>query len=232
MLAQRSRVLRFAVLVRAANADILDAGDRVLIGWGRLKRSPGPTRPGIVDDGGMPRSLKTYDHRLRELVRRTGDVSLATSVGVPRSTAAGWSRGPSRTTVSLDVLSMGQQDLQTEVLCLRGRVEKLRAVARVLVASIKAFDIDLGRRRIPDGAAKSVLVRAVERGREVLKLHNERLPHSAFRGQTPDEMYFGRGDGVPDDLELARDAAKNERLAVNRSLSCGICETSPDSDAA
>ncbi len=31
---------------------------------------------GIADDGGMPRSLKTYDHRLRELVRRTGGLCL------------------------------------------------------------------------------------------------------------------------------------------------------------
>jgi len=31
--------------------------------------------------------------------------------------------------------------------------------------------------------------------------HNERLPHSAFRGQTPDEIYFGTGDSVPDDLK-------------------------------
>jgi hypothetical protein len=30
--------------------------------------------------------------------------------------------------------------------------------------------------------------------------HNHVLPHSAFRGQTPDEMYFGTGDGVPADL--------------------------------
>ena len=62
--------------------------------------------------------------------------------------------------------------------------------------------------------------------------HNERLPHSAFRGQTPDEMYFGHGDGVPDGLESAREAARNERFAVNRSLSCAVCEPSHDSDAA
>jgi hypothetical protein len=30
--------------------------------------------------------------------------------------------------------------------------------------------------------------------------HNHVLPHSASRGQTPDEMYFGTGDGVPADL--------------------------------
>src|SRR5438045_3131646 len=30
--------------------------------------------------------------------------------------------------------------------------------------------------------------------------HNRVLPHSAFRGKTPDEMYFGFGDTVPADL--------------------------------
>jgi putative transposase len=34
--------------------------------------------------------------------------------------------------------------------------------------------------------------------------HNRVLPHSAFRGQTPDEMYFGRGDAVPADLTDGR----------------------------
>ena len=30
--------------------------------------------------------------------------------------------------------------------------------------------------------------------------HNRVLPHSAFGGQTPDEMYFGTGDAIPADL--------------------------------
>ena len=46
-----------------------------------------PESAGIADDGRMPRSLKAYDHRLREPVQRTRDVSLATSIGVPRTSA-------------------------------------------------------------------------------------------------------------------------------------------------
>jgi len=31
--------------------------------------------------------------------------------------------------------------------------------------------------------------------------HNRHLPHSAFRGPTPDEMYFGTGSAIPKQLE-------------------------------
>ena len=41
--------------------------------------------------------------------------------------------------------------------------------------------------------------------------HNVRLPHSAFRGQTPDEMYFGTGKSVPKQLATARQAARQRR---------------------
>jgi len=42
------------------------------------------------DDLPMPRLQRTYDHRLRDLVRRTRDLTIATRAGVPRSTAADW----------------------------------------------------------------------------------------------------------------------------------------------
>jgi transposase InsO family protein len=46
--------------------------------------------------------------------------------------------------------------------------------------------------------------------------HNGTLPHSAFDGQTPDEMYFCRGGQVPDDLSARRRIAREQRLASNR----------------
>jgi hypothetical protein len=51
---------------------------------------------------------QVYDDRLRELVRRTGDISIATALGVPRSTAAGWVRGAKQSVVTLDALEMTQ----------------------------------------------------------------------------------------------------------------------------
>jgi putative transposase len=59
--------------------------------------------------------------------------------------------------------------------------------------------------------------------------HNTVLPHSAFRGQTPDEMYFGRGAAVPADLTARAAAAGQVRPEANRSTACGRC---PSIDAA
>ncbi|MBN4048181.1 DDE-type integrase/transposase/recombinase [bacterium AH-315-O15] len=59
--------------------------------------------------------------------------------------------------------------------------------------------------------------------------HNRVLPHSAFRGQTPDEMYFGTEDSVPADLTSRAATARRRRVEVNRSTSC---ETCPSLDAA
>jgi transposase InsO family protein len=53
--------------------------------------------------------------------------------------------------------------------------------------------------------------------------YNTVLPHSAFRGQTPDEMYFGTGDTVPADLTSRTAAARRSRVEANRSASCETC---------
>ena len=53
--------------------------------------------------------------------------------------------------------------------------------------------------------------------------HNMRLPHAAFRGQTPDEMYFGIGDRIPDELDAAKKAARQSRMKLNRATFCPTC---------
>jgi len=56
--------------------------------------------------------------------------------------------------------------------------------------------------------------------------HNRHLPHSAFKGQTPDEMYFGTGDDIPKKLEEARLQARELRLKSNRERNCQGCSLS------
>lgn len=54
--------------------------------------------------------------------------------------------------------------------------------------------------------------------------HNTALPHAAFRGQTPDEIYFGTGKEVPAQLADGRAAAMAARIESNRGLTCETCE--------
>ena len=56
-----------------------------------------------------------------------------------------------------------------------------------------------------------------------VEAHNTEIPHSAFRGQTPDEMYYGRGKDVLAELEEAKSQARTVRLTANRILSCSTC---------
>jgi putative transposase len=54
--------------------------------------------------------------------------------------------------------------------------------------------------------------------------YNATIPHSAFQGQTPDEIYFSKGEGVPERLALGRANARRRRLADNRAARCEVCD--------
>jgi transposase InsO family protein len=56
-----------------------------------------------------------------------------------------------------------------------------------------------------------------------VKAHNEVMPHSAFEGQTPDEIFFGIGDELAKRLSAARETAREERMKENRAARCDVC---------
>ena len=53
--------------------------------------------------------------------------------------------------------------------------------------------------------------------------HNTEMPHHAFDGRTPDEVYFGQADRVHDRLRAARRQARRERMEHDRGQSCRVC---------
>jgi putative transposase len=302
------------------------------------------------------RNLRSYDHRLRELVRSTGDIQHAIHRGVPRSTAHGWLKSPRTQVVTVDVTDMDVLRLQQELLT-PDEVETIKSMAtsdehrhvptgtlsllvqrlgKVFASSstwyrlirihgwrrprkrihpakpkvgIRAtgpnevWHVDTTLIRLLDGsraylhavidnfsrrilawkvsatfdpsATAELLLRAskhltdtkptllVDGGVEnfhgavnelveswwrvlkhqwlylntldtvssvrklvtfYVKEHNTRLSQSAFRGQTPLEMYFGTGNEIPGQLEMARRAARAARKEVNRNNSCPTCE--------
>jgi hypothetical protein len=225
------------------------------------------------------RPQQRYDHRLRELVRGTRNVTIATDLGVPRSTARGWLRETPKVVVSLDATNLTPSELQQEIVALRRRVRKLTALRRLALALRRSSGFTLAHERLRNGRDKTRILRALDRAREFVPLrapglgvhgvevlesmseawwrslthqwlflhsldsvttvrrlvafyvyeHNSVLPHSAFRGQTPDEMYFGRGDAVPADLVARAPAARRARMEANRSAACRRC---PSIDAA
>ena len=116
------------------------------------------------------RPQQRYDHRLRDLVQRTGDPSIATDLGVPRSTARGWLGATPKGVVTLDPADLTEPELRQEILMLRRRVEKLAALLRLALALLRASGFRLSGERLPDGPAKRRILRAVDRARECLPL--------------------------------------------------------------
>ena len=64
-----------------------------------------------------------------------------------------------------------------------------------------------------DRAARALVAFYVEQ-------HNTQMPHAAFSGQTPDEMYFGTAANLPAKLAAAWEQARAARLAANWQFGC------------
>ncbi|MCP4886651.1 MAG: DUF192 domain-containing protein [Planctomycetaceae bacterium] len=82
------------------------------------------------------RTQKTYDHRLKELVRSTQDITCAVRHGVPRSTARGWLKPPANEVISIDVVFVDGEltilEIHREVKPWRFILPKAKGIAHVI----------------------------------------------------------------------------------------------------
>ena len=83
------------------------------------------------------RVQQRYDHRLHNLVQRTVDVTVATDLGVPRSTARGWLGTTPTVVIGLDVVDLTEPELRREILKLRRPVQKLTALPHLELALLR-----------------------------------------------------------------------------------------------
>ena len=111
------------------------------------------------------RTQRRYDHRLKELVRTTGNLSRALESGVPSSTAYGWLSKPQIDVVTVDVLDTEIAELQKEIILLRRRNARIMALLRLIIAVMKIAGLSLGRVRLPAESQKLRVLRAIEQAR-------------------------------------------------------------------
>jgi hypothetical protein len=116
------------------------------------------------------RPQQRYDHRLRDLVHGTRDVTIATDLRVPRSTARGWLGKAPKVVISLNVTDLRPAELQQEVVELRRRVKKLTALLRLALALFRSSGCTLTHERLPDGRATIRILSAVDRARAYVPL--------------------------------------------------------------
>jgi putative transposase len=127
-------------------------------------------RPMIIGMRTTSRPQQRYDHRLRDLVQRTGDLTIATDLGIPCSTARGWLAAVPTVVVSLELADLTDTELRQEILKLRRRVEKLAALLRLTLALLHTSGFSLSGERLPDDDGKQRILRAVDRARECIPL--------------------------------------------------------------
>ena len=127
----------------------------------------------MADDRRMKtasRPQRRYEHRLQDLVRCRGDLTIATDLGVPRSTARGWLAAAPTVVISVDVASLTEVELRQEIVKLRQRVDKLAALLRLALALLHTSGFRLSSARAPDGETKLRILRAVNRASECIPL--------------------------------------------------------------
>jgi len=94
-------------------------------------------------------------------VRRNGARALGHRLHVPRSTVSSWKRRGLRAVVSHEVFDQDRQQLLTTVEKFEGRVRILAATVRLLLALLRASGFRLVSERLPEGATKASILRAI-----------------------------------------------------------------------
>ncbi len=115
-------------------------------------------------------SRRTYDYRIQEAICESGDRDLFPELEIPRSTVRSWIHRGLPDVVTSDLVARDHADLIAEIRQYRHRTALLGAVVGLLIAMLRVSKVRLDYERLPDGDAKRILLRAIERAGKVLSL--------------------------------------------------------------
>ena len=113
-------------------------------------------------------SRQTYDYRIQEAICETGDRDLFPELNIPRSTIRSWIHRGAPDVISCDHAAHDRAELTAEIERFRRRAALLGAVVGLLIALLRVSKIRLDYERLPEGDAKKILLRSIERARGVV----------------------------------------------------------------
>ncbi len=116
-------------------------------------------------------SRRTYDYRIQQAICETGDRDLFPELNIPRSTIRSWIHRGVSDVVTCDLVACDRADLAAQINGLRHRTALLGAVVGLLIAMLRVSKVRLNYERLPEGDAKRILLRAIERAGRVLPLN-------------------------------------------------------------
>jgi hypothetical protein len=116
------------------------------------------------------RFRRTYDYRIQEAICESGDRGLFPELNIPRSTIRSWMHRGMPEVISCDVAAHDRAELTAEIERLRGRTALLGAVVGLLIAMLRASNVQLDYERLPEGDVTRILLRSIARARRVLPL--------------------------------------------------------------
>ena len=112
---------------------------------------------------------RVYDHRLRLLVWEAGNPRLFPELN-PRSTLAGWLKDPPPDVVTSNCLETNDLEIASKMKKMERRCNVLTALVRLLLPLVRVRSVGLDGGRLPDGAAKARVLRAIDSARKALPL--------------------------------------------------------------
>ncbi len=101
----------------------------------------------------------------------TGDRDLFPELNIPGSTIRSWIHRGLPDVVTSNLVARDRADLLAEIRQYQHRAALLGAVVGLLIATLRVSKIRLDYERLPEGDAKRVLLRAIERAGRVLPLN-------------------------------------------------------------
>jgi len=115
-------------------------------------------------------SRRTYDYRIQEAICESGDRELFPELNIPRSTIRSWIHRGMSDVVAADLAAQDHAEMAAEIERLRRRTALLGTVVGLLTAMLRESKIQLNYERFPEGDAKRILLRAIERAKKTLPL--------------------------------------------------------------